>query len=303
MAVSAKASVVAVEIARTQSVDSVTVVFPVEQPGNSALVGFYEFQGDSYVLKVLKTDAVRRWACTRIGMREPPSVRFVRRASYRWNSLAPRPSVWPTLERFNRLCQRWLYAVPREVAEVSLRRVETADARVAARLVAEAYVGQEKLHFAPAVSNVIRVSFVDDGPRNTFAVAQEDCGSASVRALPLSLRLSPQPIASEARPQMLKLLIFLAHCGAIAADSGLGLDLSPRFEPGGFRLPNLLVRPETGDLAYIDYFGLAQRDGNVVEASAFGALYGKLGLVRLLSRWLYGRLGGNSRWGGGDECH
>lgn len=278
---------VLVEVAGLPPTAPTRVTFPLDQPGISALIGFYESDGRSYVLKVAKSDEVRRWALGGHPVREPRQVRIVRRVSARWNSLAPRASIWPTLEAFNTTCHEWLGSLRRETAEKAVRQVRGAHAAAVAELVDELFQSRAELCFAPHVSDTVRITFPDRGPENVFAVVQENIGSLDAPAIPFSRPIRRRHPTRAARLGDLEFLTLLAYAGLLADSYGLGLDLAPRFTSGRISVPNVLVRRATGALVYIDYFGLAQRDGNAIEAGAFGALYGRWGAARHLSAWVY----------------
>jgi hypothetical protein len=277
---------VLVEVAGLDPTEPTTVSFPLEQPGLSALVGFYEYQGRAYVLKVPKTEELRRWALGGQPVREPRFVKVVRRASARWDSLAPRPSLWPTLEKFNVMCQQWLGSLQRDTAEKALRRVDGANAARVAGLAEELFEHRRELSFAPRISDAVRITF-RNGPEDVFAIVQENVGSTHAPATPFSRSIRRRYLAPAGRARELEFLTLVAYARLLADTHGLGLDLAPRISSGRFSVPNVLVRSDAGGLVYIDYFGLAQRDGNAIEAGAFGAMYGRWGAARRLSAWVY----------------
>jgi hypothetical protein len=282
---------VLVEVAGLDPTEPTTVSFPLEQRGLSALVGFYEYEDRAYVLKVPKTEEVRRWALGDQPVREPRFVKVVRRASARWNSLAPRPSLWPTLERFNMMCQQWLGSLQRDTAEKALRRVDGANAATVAGLAEELFEHRRELSFAPHISDTVRITF-RKGPEDVFAMVQENVGPAHAPATPFSRPIRRRYLAPGARLRELEFLTLVVYARHLADTHGLGLDLAPHIASGGFSVPNVLVRSDTGGLVYVDYFGLAQRDGNAIEAGAFGAMYGRWGAARRLSAWVYRGLTG-----------
>jgi hypothetical protein len=263
------------------------VTFARMQAGMSSLVGCFEVDGQPYVLKMLKTEEVRRWAFGEQSLREPRSVRLLRRASARWDSLAPRSSLWRTLERFNANCQEWLQAVARDTAEEALLSTEGARPATVAALIEQLFENRESLCFSPMLSQRVWVSCGNGGPQNVFAVTQDAIGSPGALAAPFSMRfrLRPRQFRRLEQLRRLEFLALLAYANLLAGKHGLGLDLAPRFRSGEIFVPNALVRADCVRLAYTDYFGLAQRDGNAVEAAAFRALYGRWGLIPQLSSW------------------
>jgi hypothetical protein len=277
---------VPVEVAGLGPTEPTTVSFPLEQPGMSALVGFYEYEGRAYVLKVPKTQELRRWALGGQPVREPQFVKVVRRASARWDSLAPRPSLWPTLEKFNAMCQQWLGSLHRDTAEKALRRVDGANAARVAALAEELFEHRRELSFAPRISDAVRITF-RNGPEDVFAIVQENVGATHAPATPFSRPIRRRYLAPADRARELEFLTLVAYARLLADAHGLGLDLAPRISSGRLSVPNVLVRSDASGLVYIDYFGLAQRDGNAIEAGAFGAMYGRWGAARRLSAWVY----------------
>ena len=276
-----------VEIAGLRPGGIETVLFPVHQPGISALVGFYEFEGGSYVIKVLKTAAIRRWAREQTAMQEPRYVKAVRRLSARWDTLAPRRAIFPVLERFNAMCQHWLGLVEPAALEEALSDVDGADASTSACLVSELFELRAELRFAPRTSYPVQVGIPDGGIENAFAIVQENVGSLKEPASALRVWIDRHGLRPRERASRLQLLALLAYAVHLANAHGLGLDLAPRLGTGGISVPNVLVRPAARGLVYVDYFGLAQRDGNSIEAAAFGALYGRRGAARQLSSRVY----------------
>jgi hypothetical protein len=278
---------VSLAVAGLQLSGAVTVSFPVHQPGTSAMVGYYEFEGTAYVLKVPKTAEVRNWSAASFGMREPAKVRWLRPAWSRWNSLEPRPEIWPTLEHLNELCYRWLLAVPRPIAEMALSQVRGAAAPTIADLADELFANQSRLRFSPNVSSPVHVTFVDGGPTDTFAVVQDCIGTPNSPGVAFSRRYGQRSRVGAERVQDIACLTLMACAKVLANEKGLGLDLVPRVGMRTVAVPNLLVRSDHTGLAFVDYFGLAQRDGNTIEAGAFHALYGRQGLVPHMTAWLY----------------
>jgi hypothetical protein len=215
-------------------------------------------------------------------MREPKVVRRVRRASARWDSLAPRRDLTPTLEQFNVTCQRWLSSVSREAALEALEysRVRGAEADA---MVDEAFRAAQNLCLAPRVSEWARIGFVLAPSVGEYSVlVQENVGSRDQPAQPFS-----QPVRKGShgvnRVRSIEFLILAARAAHLADSEGLGLDLGLRLTRGAVWFPNVLLRQNGSEgLAYIDYFGLAQRDGTRVEAAAFSFLYGRYGLIRSL---------------------
>ena len=290
MPISASPTAVLVDVGGLRPDGIETVLFPVNQPGISALFGFYESGGGSYVLKIPKTAIIRRWAFERTAMQEPGYVKAVRRVAARWDSLAPRPASLPVFERFNAMCQHWLGAVTPAALEGALSRVDGAVTSTASRLVAELLELRPDLHFAPRTSHPVQVSIPDGEIQNVFAIVQENVGSLEEPASVLNVSIGRHALRPRDRAIQLQLLALLAYAVDLASAHGLGLDLAPRLGTRGISMPNVLVRPGTGALVYVDYFGLAQREGNSVEAAAFKALYGRWGGARQLSSRLYRRL-------------
>lgn len=264
-----------------------TVSFPLEQPGISALVGFYEADGRPYVIKLPKTEEVQRWALGGHSVREPLKVKAMRRASRRWNSLGPTRSAWQTIEGFNSLCQRCLGAIDRRFAEEALMGVRGAEAGAVARLLDELYRDRGELHFAPAVSRTTWVKIPALGPESAFAMIQEQIDSGGSPAKPFVRSLPRRESNPRTRSLELEFLALLACASSLARQHGLGLDLVPSLRWGQFSMPNVLVRGDSSGLVYIDYFGFAQRAGNTVEQAAFRALYGRWGTTSQLSAWIY----------------
>ena len=283
------------KVAGLRPAGDVSVAFPRHQPGFSALVGFFDLDGRSLVLKVAKTDEVRRWAHRVHAMREPRSVSLLRRASARWNSLAPGPSAWRTLEELNARCHSWLASVQRATAEEALRGTPGATANSAAQLVVELFAGREELCFAPRQSDTLRVSFAGRGPVELLAVVQENVGSSDEPAMMFSRPIRPRERTAAERARDLEFLTLVAYARLLATQHGLGLDLGPRVGIQGILMPNVLVRRATGALVFSDYLGVAQRDGNAVEARAFGVLYGRCGLASQLASWVLRDLTRGSR--------
>jgi hypothetical protein len=277
----------ALAVAGLHRSETVTVSFPLHQPGTSAIVGHYELDGTAYVLKIPKTLEVRHWSVARFGMREPAKVRWLRPAWSRWNSLEPRPEIWPTFVRLNALCHRWLLAVPRPVAEAALSQVRGAVTLIIADLADELFADQSHLRFSPEVSRPVYVSFVDGGPANTFAVVQECIGRPDSPGVAFSRQYCQRPRVGSGRVQGIACLTLMACASFLADEQGLGLDLVPHVGMRTVTVPNLLVRSDQTGLAFVDYFGLAQRDGNRMEACAFRALYGRQGLVPHMTASLY----------------
>ena len=267
------------------------VRFPRRQAGMTALVGFFEHDESSYVLKVSKTPELLHWALAEMGLSEPRLVGAIRRVSARWDSLAPRRMPWPTLERFNSICQDWLRSVSRDDALSGLEEMRLVARARAEELIDECLSDRLGFEFAPRSSETVRVSFVAAGADEHFALVQENAGSSSEPAPPFSHRIRPRAMSIDERKRSLEFLILLGRAAALGRTQGLGLDLGPRLVSGQLSFPNVLVRAGGGGLVYVDCFGLAQRDGNRVEASAFAALYGRHGLVRRLGRSVSDRLG------------
>lgn len=278
---------VELEVTTESGCRELRVAFPRHQPGLSALIGSYSSDGQSFVVKVAKTPEVRRWARAELGMSEPRAVQVLRRGTAKWNSLSPSPQVWPTFERFNDLCQTWLVSPLRETVEAALLTIPGAKGADVGELLDELRTRREHLRFAPRISEAARATFPSGGPKRTFALVQENVGSEEAPAISVRLPIARRRARSQLRLAEIEVLALFALAAFLAERSGLGLDLAPRVAGSQLYFPNVLGDARDGVPVYVDYFGLAQRDGNVAESGAFRVLYGRLGLVRVLCQTIY----------------
>jgi len=266
---------------------AVSVEFPRHQPGISALIGNYSSEGGSFVVKVAKTTDVRRWARTELAMKEPRGIQVLRVLTAKWNSLAPRPAVWPVFERFNDLCQSWLTRPSRDALEGALLTIRGTSQAGVVGLLDELRGSRRELRFAPRLSTAARVSLPANGPKEVFALVQQNVGSGAATSVRVGLPIFSRQRRRSVRAENIELLALLAYAALLAERSGLGLDLAPRLRGGQLFFPNLLRDGRDGPPVYVDYFGLAQRDGNLAESGAFRMLYGHRGLIPVLAQGIY----------------
>lgn len=286
---------VGLEVTTESGCRELCLAFPRHQPGLSALIGSYSFGGQSFVVKVAKTPEVRRWARAELRMSEPRAAQVLRHGTAKWNSLSPSPQVWPIFQQFNDLCQTWLASPPRETVEAALLTIRGAHGAGVRKLLDELCDSREHLRFAPRLSEAAWATFPGDGPKKTFALVQEDVGSEEVPAQSVAIPIVRRRSRSQRRLVDIELLALLAYAAFLAERSGLGLDLAPRIAGRRLYFPNVLGDAQDGTPVYVDYFGLAQRDGNVAESGAFRVLYGRLGLVPILCQTIYRDLTARSR--------
>ena len=194
--------------------------------------------------------------------------------------------MWPTFERFNDLCRGWLASPRLETVESALLTIRGANRAAVRELLDELRERRDHLRFAPRISETARVTFTA-GPKDTFALVQENIGSEEAPARCVSLPIVRRRRRTRCRLADIELLALLAYAAFLAERSGLGLDLAPRFAGSQLYFPNVLRDAEDGAPVYVDYFGLGQRDGNVAESGAFGLLYGRWGFVRVLCQTTY----------------
>lgn len=248
------------------------VSFPVRQPGASGLIGYLTTAGGPLVLKVLKVRELLAWS---LGERliEPGYVRTLRQVPLRSSAFAPTVAMRDRVRRNNQVCGDWLRRVDRERAAAALGRLLPPGDR-GERLLAEIFTGAGPLHFAPALSAPVDVNFPAPGPHAVPGLLQE--------------RISGQPVrlgrGADGRATRQRFLLLLALALDMAHQTGLGLDLTPRVHTRAVSFPNVLTRPGTADLVYVDFFGLAARRGDVIERAGYRLGYGPIGTA--FSRYL-----------------
>jgi hypothetical protein len=177
------------------------------------------------------------------------------------------------------------------VLESALREIPNADRAVIRDVLDDLHSVRGALRFAPRSSEVATATFVGAGPTDAFALIQDNVGSLDAAAVAVTLPIRGRPSSDpNERVAEKELLVLLAYAARLARESGLGLDLAPRIVGGRLVLPNVLTDALDGAPIYVDYLGLAQRDGNWAESAAFNVLYGRRGLIPRLCRSLLRRV-------------
>ena len=113
--------------------------------------------------------------------------------------------------------------------------------------------------------------------REVPALVQQDAGSRPARLWP-----ADDPGAAAA------LAVLLCLAQLLADRDGVGLDLVPRTARRALVVPNVLVRPG-GTPAYIDFFGLGDPAGPLVERHGHRLVYGGARPAAALASWFAAR--------------
>jgi len=266
------------------------VCFPVHQPGASGLIGYLTTPAGAHVLKLLKVPDLRAWSFGGARVTEPAYVRLLRKAPLRGNAYAPTRQMRDRLITNNDLCCTWLRRVGREQARESLAQaVPAADP---GPLLDELFGEHDGIDFVPKVSAVVDVDFPSPGPRDVPALLQSQAGGEAFR-LPLRHRDSQQT----QRWAQLRFLLLLTLALRLAWEQALGLDLAPRLSGPALRFPNVLASSESGEMAYVDFFGLASARGNAMDRAGYWLGYGGRFPVATLAQRLARQLAAPKRSG------
>ncbi|SEM21169.1 hypothetical protein [Streptacidiphilus jiangxiensis] len=246
---------------------AVTVALPLRQPGTTAYLGRLAC---GLVVKFLAVDDLRRALRTRSGsapgggLREPRWAAPLRRAPWPDNPFRPDRARADRLRRGHDRAVAVLGTVTRETAEAAVRHTVPGLPGGLRRMVVSAAFGDGPvLGLVPEPSRPTVASFPDLGVADVPALLQQDAGPRAVRLAPAE----PDPATAAA------VAVLLCLAQLMADRDGIGLDLVPRADRRGLYLPNVLVRREGGGPAYVDFFGLGDPDGCLVERCGHRALY------------------------------
>jgi hypothetical protein len=252
------------------------VDFPVDQPGASAMIGYWGRPTDAYVLKVLKVADLR--AALRGRIREPGYVRLLRRLPLADSPFAPTRMARARIGRIHDLCRPWLRDVDRVRARALLAcTVPELGTRRRDELLDTVFAERALLQLTPDISRLVDVDLPQLGPTAVPALCQRAVTGAPYR-LPLGRgRHGDREIA---------FLVLLATARRLAQVHSLGLDLSCRFDRRDRCLvfPNVLAPAGEPGLAYVDFFGWATPLGNLAERTGFRIGYSERGPGRWLLR-------------------
>jgi hypothetical protein len=251
------------------------VSFATSQPGASALVGYFTAGSRPRVVKVLKTPEVLTWAKANLSLSEPIYVQLIRRAPLRDNPFAPTRQMRGRVIAVNAVCAERLRGIDRELAAAALAPIVPMDTRE--RLLDRLFADRIEISLMPTVSDVVDVDFPETGPWRIPALVQE--------AIPgrrqYQFSWSGAGDVDGDRLWHPTFLLLLAFGLQLAAEEDLGLDLVPRPTRTALRFTNVLVRPGSANLVYIDFFGLSTPTGNAAERLGHRLGYGgRISIIR-----------------------
>ncbi|ROP47648.1 hypothetical protein [Streptomyces sp. PanSC9] len=241
---------------------AVKVRLPYRQGGSTAYLGRL---GDGLVAKFLKVDDLRRALHTgAAGGRpaEPLWAEPLRHLPLPDNPFRPTRAQAARLRYGHDRAVARICAITPDAADAVLRR--TAPRLPATRrhlLVDQMFGTRAAVSFAPEPSVLTTADFPELGIVDVPTLLQQDVGPRIARALPT------EPGAAGAA-----LAVLLGLAQTIAEDDGIGLDVVPRPSRRGLVLPNVLLRP--AGPVYVDFFGLGDPAGGLVERAGHRVLYG-----------------------------